>query len=215
MFKNILFDLDGTIIDSREGIINGFVYTLKHFDIEVQDRTSLEKFIGPPLEDTFVNYYNLTKEQAKYAIEKYREFYEKTGVWETKLYKEIDELIRDLKQNGKNVLLATSKPEPYANKILEKYNLKQYFYFVSGATLDGTRNAKKDVIKFALDNINNFKLEECIMVGDRNYDILGAKANNLKSIGVTYGFGTKQELETAGADYIAEDVEELRKVLLK
>ena len=95
MFKNILFDLVGSKIDSIEWIIYGFVYTLKHFDIEVQDRTSLDKFIWPPLEDTFVNYYNLTKEQAKYAIEKYREFYEKTGVSERKLYKEIDEIIRD------------------------------------------------------------------------------------------------------------------------
>ena len=214
MLKNIFFDLDGTIVDSKEGIINGFIYALKYFNIEVKNRKQLEKFIGPPLEDTFMEYYNFTKEQSDYAIEKYREFYENSGVWETKLYTGIDKIIHKLKQNGRNVILATSKPEIFANKILEKYKIKSYFFFIAGATLDGTRNKKKDVIKYALENIKNENVENCIMVGDRNCDINGAKANNMKSIGVTYGFGSKAELENAGADYIAENMEELEKILL-
>lgn len=213
MFENIFLDLDGTIIDSKEGIVNSVIYSLKNFNIEVKNREELEKFIGPPLNESFKEFYNFNEKQTELAIKLFRERYETTGLWEAKLYPGIKELINDLKKSGKRVILATSKPEKFAKKILEGFKMDKDFFLIIGATLDGSRSAKKDVIKFALDKIKDINLEECIMIGDRNYDILGAKENNMKSIGVTYGFGTKPELETAGADYIEEDVEELRKIL--
>lgn len=213
MYKNILFDLDGTITDSKEGIINAFEYALKNFNIEVTNRDDLEPFIGPPLAETFIKHYKFTEEQAEEAIAKYREFYKETGVFQCKLYPRIKELIKDLKKSGKRVLLATSKPEVFAKQILEMNGIKDDFYFISGATLDNTRNAKEKVIKYAIDNIEGVKLEECIMVGDRKYDIEGAKINNIKSIGVTYGFGTQEELENYGADYIAQNAEEIKKII--
>lgn len=215
MYKNIFFDLDGTIVDSREGIVNGYIYMLNYYNIEVQDQSTLEQFIGPPIEDILRDYYKINPKQIKDGIKKYREFYSKTGVWQTKPYNGIIELIRDLKKDGKNVILATSKPEVFAKQILEKYEIINCFRFVGGATLDGTRNEKKEVISYAIKNVEGINHENSIMVGDRNYDILGAKANNLKSIGVTYGFGTRKELKTAGADYIAEDMDELRKILFQ
>lgn len=215
MFKNIFFDLDGTIIDSREGIINSIIYSLKFFNIEVKNKKELEQFIGPPLDQTYKSFFNLNEKETETAIKKFREKYEKTGVLEAELYSGIKELIRDLAKSGKNVVLATSKPEIFAKKILERFGLEKDFLFIAGATLDGTLNAKQDVIAYALKNIGNTKIEDCVMIGDRNCDINGAKANNMKSIGVTYGFGTKEELKTAGADYIAENMEELRKLLLK
>lgn len=121
MYKNILFDLDGTIVDSREGIINGFIYALKFFNIDVKNRSELEQFIGPPLVDTFMDYYGLTKEQANLAIDKYREIYHNTGVFQAKLYKGISDLIHTLNKSGKRVILATSKPDVFASKILEKF----------------------------------------------------------------------------------------------
>ena len=214
MYTNILFDLDGTIIDSKEGIINAFEYALKKFNIEIQDRTKLEQFIGPPLIDTFINYYKFTEEQANQAIKEYREFYRKTGVLQNQLYPGIKQLIQTLCKNKKRVILATSKPEEFAKKILKTHGIKENFYFISGATLDNTRNTKEKVIKYAINNIENVKLEECIMIGDRRYDMEGAKINNIKSIGVTYGFGTQEELEKAGADYIVSNVNALENIIM-
>lgn len=213
MIKNVFFDLDGTITDSREGIINGFVYALKYYGIEVEDRKYLEKFIGPSLLDTFKNEYKFDEEQAILAVAKYREYYSEKGLKENKLYDGIKDLIIELTNNNKNVVLATAKPTVYTNEILEIHGIKQYFKFISGATLDGSRVKKADIIKYALENLKPINLEECIMVGDRTYDIAGAKENNMKSIGVTYGFGSEQELKSAGANYIAHSIEELKNII--
>lgn len=215
MIKNVLFDLDGTLTDSREGIINGFEHALNHFGIEVEDRKYLERFIGPSLADSFKNEYKFNEQQVKIAIGKYREYYSEKGLKENKLYDGIKELIIELASKNINVILATSKPQVFSEKILENFEIKQYFKFISGATLDGSRVEKGDVIKYAIDNIETINLEECIMVGDRKFDINGARENHIKSIGVTYGFGTEEELEEAGADYIAHNAEELRNILLK
>lgn len=214
MFKNVFFDLDGTIIDSREGIVNGFIYSLKYFNIEVKDRKEIEQFIGPPLEDSFINYYKFSKKDAELAITKYREFYKKTGVRQNTLYVGIKELLHELKNSGKNVLLATGKPEVFAKQILREHGLENDFDFISGTTLEQTRRTKAEVLEYAINSIKNVNLDECVMVGDRKYDIEGAKANNIKSIGVEYGFGTRQELTIAGAEYIAKNIEDLRKLII-
>lgn len=215
MIKNVFFDLDGTITDSSEGIINGFVHALEHFGIEVEDKNYLKKFIGPSLADSFRNEYKFDEEQTKLAIAKYREYYSVTGLKESKLYDGIKELIIDLANNNINVILATAKPQVFSDKILENYEIKKYFKFISGATLDGSRLNKGDIIKYAIDNLEQINLEECIMVGDRKHDIEGAKENNIKSIGVTYGFGSEEELKTAGANYIAHNAEELKRILFE
>lgn len=214
MIKNVFFDLDGTLTDSREGILNGFEYALNHFGIELVDRKYAEKFIGPSLADSFKNEYHFDEEQTILAIAKYREYYSERGLKESKLYDGIKELIIELAKNNINVILATSKPQTFSEEILENYGLKQYFRFISGATLDGTRGRKADIISYALENLKPINIEECIMVGDRFYDVDGAKENNMKCIGVTYGFGSEEELRKAGADYIAHNAEELKNILL-
>lgn len=215
MIKNVFFDLDGTITDSREGILNGFDYALAYFNIKVKDRKALEKFIGPSLAESFENEYGFNKEQTTLAISKYREYYSVKGLKENELYEGLKELIIELAKNNINVILATAKPQVFAEQILEDFDMKKYFKFISGATLDGTRNGKAVIIKYAIDNLENIDLEETIMVGDRKHDIEGAKENNMKSIGVTYGFGSEEELRKAGADYIAHNAEELKSILLK
>ena len=213
MIKNVLFDLDGTLIDSREGIINGFTYALNAFDIEVTDRKFMEQFIGPPLDESFSKYYKFDKNQTEKAVKKYREYYSVEGVYLNKLYDGMKELIEDLHKNSRKVILATAKPLEFSKRILEQHNILQYFDFLSAYMLDGTRTTKSDIIKYALDNTDNMKFEECIMVGDRYYDIEGAKENYIPTIGVTYGFGTEKELKDAGATYIAHDIDELKQIL--
>lgn len=213
MIKNVFFDLDGTITDSREGIINGFEYALGHLGIKLEDRKYAEKFIGPSLAESFKTEYKFDEEKTKFAMEKYREYYGRKGLKENKLYEGIKELIIDLANNNINVILATAKPQIFAEQILEDFEIKKYFKFIGGSTLDGSRGRKADIIKYDLKNLDLNSLEECIMVGDRYHDIEGAKENNMKSIGVTYGFGSEQELKTAGADYIAHNVEELKNIL--
>lgn len=214
MIKNVLFDLDGTLTDSREGIINGFIYALSYFNIEVTDRKYMEKFIGPPLDESFKTEYKLGGEALKKAVEKYREYYSVEGVYLNKLYDGIKELIIDLANNGKKVILATAKPLPFAERILEQHGIKQYFSILSAYMLDGSRTTKTEVIAYALKSIEDVNLDECIMVGDRGYDIEGAKANNIQTVGVTYGFGTENELKKAGATYIAHSTQELKDILL-
>ncbi|MBR6533729.1 MAG: HAD family hydrolase [Clostridia bacterium] len=213
MYKYILLDLDGTLTDPAIGITNGVMYALEKFGIKVEDRKELYCFIGPPLVDAFMNYFSLSEQDAKQAVEYYREFYRVTGIYENRVYDGVLETLKALNESGKILILATSKPEPFAEIILEHFGLRQYFDCVVGATFDGTINYKGDVIRVALKRAEIENLEEAIMIGDRHHDIDGAKQNNLKSIGVLYGFGDREELENAGADYIAETPEDLIQIL--
>lgn len=211
-YKYILLDLDGTISDSREGIVKGVLNALNYFGIEVKDESSLLKFIGPPLSDSFKDYYNLSDEDTETAIKKYREYYSEKGLFENKLYDGMADFLIKAKESGKKIILATSKPETFSKKILEYFKVNEYFDFVAGSTLDGSRSKKEDVIKYAMEKMK-IPAEEAIMIGDRCYDIEGAKKNNLDSIGVLYGFGNKEELNNSGADYIAENVNDLYNIL--
>ncbi len=214
MYKYVLFDLDGTLTDPGIGITNGVMYALKKFGIEVSDRTELYKFIGPPLLESFMKYYGLSEEDSRQAIVYYREQYNTTGLFENEVYEGIPKLLSELKEAGKMILLATSKPQESATRILKHFGLYEYFDFVGGASMDGSRTKKADVISYVLDSCGITDLEAAIMVGDREHDVLGAKQVGLKTIGVLFGYGNYEELEQAGALYIAEKVEDISGYIL-
>lgn len=210
-YTTMLFDLDGTLTNPGLGITNSVAYALKKYGIEVKDRTELYKFIGPPLLNSFQDYYGFSEEQAVQAVEYYREYYQKTGIYENYVYEGIPELLKELTAEGITLLVATSKPEPFARLIMEHYHLAEYFTYIAGATMDNkTRVKKADVIRYAMQNCEAGDKEKLVMVGDRKHDILGAKEVGIDSVGVLFGYGDREELEQAGATYIAETVEAIR-----
>lgn len=210
----ILFDLDGTLTDPGVGITNSVVYSLKKYGIDVPNKAELYKFVGPPLIDSYMKYYGFSKEQAIEAVGYYREYFSVIGIFENRVYDGIPELLEKLNKNGKKVILATSKPEDFAKRILERFSLDKYFYFVVGATMDETRSQKREVIAYALEQCGKPDPDTAVMVGDREMDIIGAHTLGIKALGVLYGYGSLEELENANADYIAESVEELEKFLI-
>lgn len=213
MYKYILFDLDGTLTDPGIGITNSVMYALKKFNIEVADRASLYKFIGPPLLDSFENYYGMSKEESQQALQYYREYFKPHGLYENEVYDGIERVLITLKEQGKTLIVATSKPEEFAIEILKHFHLDQYFDFIAGATMDEKRVRKADVIAYALESCGITELASAIMVGDREHDVLGAKEVGLESIGVLYGYGDYKELKNAGATYIAEKPVNILQVL--
>lgn len=212
--KYILFDLDGTLTDPMEGITRSVQYALRAFGIEVEDRTLLCRFIGPPLAESFTNFYGLDDQQAMEAVAKYREYFTPTGIFENGVYDGVPDMLARLKKDGKSLILATSKPAKYAEMILEYFGLRQYFSFVSGSNFDGTRVKKAEVIQYALEENGIEDLEAAVMVGDREHDVIGAKSVGMECIGVLYGYGDAKEMEAASADYVAGSVEELEKMLM-
>lgn len=211
MYKYILFDLDGTLTNPEIGITNCVMYALEKFGIKENDRKKLHPFIGPPLTYSFQNFYGLSEEESKQAVAFYRERFSVKGLYENEVYAGVPEMLQRLKEQGKTIILATSKPEEYTIKILKHFDLYKYFDFVAGATMDGSRGEKADVIAYALEISNVEDKSKAVMVGDRNYDVLGAKENGLDSIGVLFGFGDYEELTKAGATYIVETVEDIMK----
>ena len=213
MYNYILFDLDGTISDSGKGIYNGVLYALDKFGIKETDQNVLNTFIGPPLVDAFMANYSFSNEKALKAVEYYREFYRKDGIYQNSLYDGVKDLIIKLKQQGKILVLATSKPQPFAEIVLKQYDLLEYFNFIVGATFDGKLNYKNDVIRVALEISGISDKSQAIMIGDRHHDIEGAKENGLDSIGVLYGYGDLVELQNAGANFIAETPQNILKII--
>jgi len=209
----ILFDLDGTITDPKVGITKSVQYALAHFDIHIQDPDELCKFIGPPLRDSFSEFYGLSAEQSELATAKYRERFTTTGIYENEIYDGMEALLKHLKSSGKTLLLATSKPTVFADRVLKHFNIDKYFSFISGSELNGERSDKFEVITYALENAGISDLNRCVMIGDRKFDIIGAKGVGMSSIGVLYGYGDKEELEAAVADHLARDVTELGRLL--
>ncbi|MCD2503217.1 HAD family hydrolase [Clostridium sp. NSJ-145] len=212
--KYILFDLDGTVTDPMIGITKSVQYALNKFDIEVEDLNELCKFIGPPLKDSFMNFYNFTEEDALNAITYYREYFSTKGLYENTVYENFEDMLISLKEKNKTLIIATSKPTVFAEKILEHFNLKKYFDFIAGSNLDNTRTKKADVISYALEQQGITEVSEIIMIGDREHDVIGAKALNIESIGVLHGYGSYDELSNSGANYIVKDVKELHSLLL-
>lgn len=217
MFSYILFDLDGTLSDPKQGICGSVQYALKSFGIDEPDIDRLEPFIGPPLRDSFMKYYGFTPEQAEEAVAKYRERFSVTGKYENTLYPGIAPLLHDLVRAGAKLAIASSKPTVYVEDILVHFGIRQYFDIVVGSELDGTRDRKEEVVDEALRQLDEkygAKPCEVVMVGDRCFDVEGAKAAGTRSVAVTYGYAQPGELEQAGADIIVRDVEGLRQVLM-
>lgn len=211
----LLFDLDGTLFNTREGIVNCVKYALEYYGIQEKDEESLDKFIGPPLHKSFHLFYGFSEEKAVEAAAKYRERYKDKGIFECNPYDGIEEMLKKLSESGKRLGVATSKPEIFAEKILDKYDMKKYFDYVTGSLLDNTRSNKTDVIQEALRRFSaEDSREHILMIGDREHDIFGAKDTCLMSVGVRYGFAKGDELERAGAEYVVDTVSELTDLLL-
>lgn len=214
MIKNVLFDLDGTLTDPFQGITNSVAYALSKFDIEVTDKQSLACFIGPPLVDSFMEYYGFSQKDAELAVTYYREYFAEKGLFENVLYDGVTTMLEALKSIGKTVVLATSKPEKYAKIILDHFDLAKYFDYVCGASFDASRSKKSDVIEYALKSANISDCDATIMVGDRMHDVLGAKAHGIDTVAVTYGYGNLNEFSESSAKYIVNSVSELTMLLM-
>lgn len=213
-YSTILFDLDGTLSDPADGIVSALRYAFQKMELAECDEKVLLQFIGPPLAESFQHFCGLSSEEIDQAIHYYREYFSEKGLFENRLYDGISGLLQELKKAGKKLIIATSKPEFYAQPIVEYFGISADFDFIAGATLDGSRSKKADVIAYAL-SATQTAPDEAVMVGDRKFDIDGAKQNRLDSIGVLYGYGSREELDKAGATQIVRNVEELRGVLLE
>ncbi len=217
MMEYILFDLDGTLTDPKVGITSSVQYALKHFGIEEPDLDKLEPFIGPPLRDSFIQFYGFTEEQAEEAVAKYRERFQNIGIFENKMYPGIPGLLKNLKAAGRKIAIASSKPTVFVERILKHFKIDRYFDVVVGSELDGRRDTKEEVVKEALDQLfagEPMDRTKVVMIGDRKFDIQGAKAWFIKSIGVSYGYGSEKELKEAGAEHVAGSVKQLEELLL-
>ena len=214
-YTTVLFDLDGTLTDPGEGIVNSVEYALNKYGISVEDKKALCKFIGPPLLVSFSMYYGFDEEKSREAISFYREYYKVKGINECKLFDGISELLASLKKAGYKIAVATSKPEHFARIVLQNYDIHKYFDFVGGATMDEkTRYTKEHVIEYVLSNVEEKDTDKILMIGDRCYDVNGAKSYNLDSMGVTFGYGTYDELKEAGATYIVSSPKEIENLLI-
>ena len=219
--KYLLFDLDGTLTDPKLGITSCVQYALKFFGIEEPDNDKLLSYIGPPLIESFQEYHGLTQEQAKIAVEKYRERFKDIGIFENDVIDGIDEVLSELMKNGFVLALATSKPQEFAVRIMEHFDLSRYFTVEMGSGMNGERKYKADVIEAVIEKLAKMYPQEdissikadSIMIGDRLHDIEGAKQCGIESIGVRFGYAKEGELEEAGADYIVSTPQELLRLL--
>ena len=208
--KYLLFDLDGTLTDPMIGITNCVMYALEKFGIRVPDRRELYPYIGPPLTESFMKRHGLTAAQADAALAYYRERFSSTGMFENTLYEDVPSFLQTLKEEGYTLLIATSKPEEYTVQILKHFSLDGYFDFIAGNTLDESRPTKSAVIAYLRERYPDISADNAVMIGDRKYDVVGARENGLQSIGVLYGYGSQEELVTAGATALAADFEQLK-----
>lgn len=213
-YSAIFFDLDGTLTDSSTGILNSVKYALAALGREIPEEEILHEFLGPSLLYSFSHFCGLNDDLTRQAIGLYRQRYEKYCTVENALYDGIANVLDRLHSAGRILAVATSKPEVYAVRVVAGFGIDRYFTAVCGAALDGSRDTKSQVIEYALERCNITDLEHTLMVGDRKYDIKGAKDAGLDSIGVLYGYGTRKELETAGADYIASNPAEIADIIL-
>lgn len=213
MYNVILFDLDGTLTDPAQGITNSVAYALEYYGIHVEDKSELNKFIGPPLIGAFEEYYNFSHDRAVEALAKYREYFSTRGIFENKIYDGVPQMLNELIKREKRLIVATSKPDEFAVKILKHFDIYDRFEFVAGATMDEKRTDKAEVIEYALGSCGISECRECVMIGDRKHDVIGANKCGLDSIGVTYGYGGHDELTAAGATYLATSVNDILKII--
>lgn len=208
----VFFDLDGTLTDSQEGIINSIIYSLKKLNRDVPTIATLRKMIGPPLIDGFADILQIPDDELETAVTFYREYFSDKGLFENHVYEGMVDLLKQLKRENHILAVATSKPEIFAKEILEHFQLAQYFTTVVGATLDGSLSQKDKILAQAILNVRANK-KQAVMIGDRKHDIIGAKKNQLASIGVSWGFGSIEELRQNGADQIVHQPTEVWKYI--
>ena len=217
MFPYVLFDLDGTLTDPKPGITQCVQYALRCMGIEEPDLDKLEPFIGPPLTDSFREFYGMDQEQAAEAVAKYRERFSGKGLYENEIYPGMKQMLENLKTAGCHLAVASSKPEHFVKLILEYFDIDGYFEVIVGSELDGTRCQKEEVVAEALRRFfpdGNIPCDDIVMVGDRKFDIIGGREKGLHQIGVAYGYAPEGELEAAEAEYIVNDLDELERVLI-
>jgi len=214
-YTTCLFDLDGTLTDPQVGIINSILYALERFGIDESDRKGLVKFIGPPLLESFCKYYGLSELEGRKAVGVYREYYAEQGIYENKIYDGVEEVLSGLHSRGCMLILATSKATIYARRILEHFQIAQYFDRVVGSNFDLTRALKAEIIADILEDSPFLARENCIMIGDHVDDIRGALENGIDSAAVTYGYGLEKDLAEARPTYIVHTIQELRTLLLE
>jgi phosphoglycolate phosphatase len=210
--KAVFFDLDGTLTDSGEGIINCAILALEHFGLPIPSRDALRVFVGPPLDQSFINH-GVPADKTGEAIRVYRSRYTTVGKFENFPYPGVEELLQKLKNAGCRLFVATSKPEGMSVEILEKFGLAHYFEKICGATLDGSRSHKADVIAYLLSQVED--VENVVMVGDTAFDVIGAKAHGIATIGVSWGYGNVSDMTDAGAVSIAHSMDELYNQIMK
>ena len=213
-----MFDLDGTLTDPKEGITKSVRHALNHYGIQVDDLDNLTPFIGPPLTDSYKKYYGFSDEQAWEGVLVYREYFSERGWHENKEYPGIKEMLEALKEAGRVLLVATSKPEEFAKKILDHFDMAEYFDFIGGADMGETRVRKADVIRYVLEqyglDASPETLARCVMVGDREHDVLGARECGMDCVGVLYGYGDRREMDGCRPAWTADTVDELKDLLL-
>lgn len=220
MFQYCLFDLDGTLTDPKEGITRSVQYALHKSGIEEPDLDKLEPFIGPPLKDSFMEFYGMEPEEALQAIAWYRERFAPIGVFENQIFPGVSRMLERLKKKGIRLAVASSKPIGFVRQILAHFEIEKFFQVVVGSELDGTRGTKEEVVEEALQQLGVLSIPQearknlCAMVGDRKFDIQGAKAHGLTGVGVSFGYAGEGELEAEGADFVVNTVEELEALLL-
>ncbi|GAE25715.1 phosphoglycolate phosphatase [Halalkalibacter wakoensis JCM 9140] len=213
-YKIILFDLDGTLSDPKVGITKSVQYALNKMGIDEPDCDKLECFIGPPLQVSFTEYYKFDEARTQKAIDFYRERFKEKGMFENELYSHIPSLLKSLKEQGFTLIVATSKPTVYAEKIVKYFSIDPYFQLIVGSNLDGTRSSKTEIIQYILDTYHDHKFSDFVMIGDRKHDIIGAHQTGIDSIGVTYGYGSIKELSDSNPTHIAKSVDQLKDILL-
>ena len=209
MITYLLFDLDGTLTNPQEGITKCVQHALRAFGIEEPDLEKLIPFIGPPLIQSFMEFYNMSEGDARKAVSVYRERFSTVGLFENFPYPGIADMLAELKAQGKILAVASSKPTIYVRRILEKFELAPYFNVIEGSNLDGTRVDKKEVIAEVLSQLDNPSADDLLMIGDRKFDVIGAR-----EMGVRFGFAAPDELEQSGAVYIADTVRDLHRYLI-
>lgn len=212
-FKTVLFDFDGTIIDTSEGIYKSLQYAFAADGRPAPSYEELRRFIGPPIYDSFKNFYGYQDEKINFMVKKYRERYSDKGVWESAVYDGIPELLKELKNNGIKLATASSKPTHFIEMLLKYNNLYEYFDFVGGVAFDQINSKKSDIINNALSVLKADK-NYAVMVGDRKFDINGAKGAGIPCIAVLYGFGSREEFIENSADFIAEAPNDIKKIIL-
>lgn len=211
-YNVIAFDLDGTLTNPERGLLSAFVYCFKKLGVPYDSKDSLKKYIGPPLYDEWQKDFGWSFEEASFAVEVFREYYNIYGWWDNEVYDGIEELLTTLKSQGKKLVVATSKPEVTAKKVLRHFGLDKYFDYIAGASMNGSEDLKWQILNRALSAVDAEK-SEAILVGDRKYDAEGAKICGIDSLGVLWGHGSRRELEEAGFAYIANSPDEIIKII--